>query len=117
MGNEFLVEFYSEELLRQPLNDAARVELAHLLTRLGRYSEGLAHDQELVRRHPLDPICRYNLACSLALLAQRDAAFEALEQALSLGYRDAAALQEDPDLASLRADPRFQSLLERMGPA
>ena len=82
LGQEFLVEFYAEELARHPDNDPVRFELAHLYTRLGRYAEGLAADRELLRRHPDDPIVRYNLACSLALSGLKDEALQRLREPL-----------------------------------
>lgn len=114
LGLEFLVEFYAEELSRHPGNDPVRFELAHLYTRLGRYSEGLAVDRELLARHPDDAVVRYNLACSLALTGQHAEALDRLEEAVELGYDDGPAMAEDPDLASLRAQERFQALLERL---
>jgi uncharacterized Ntn-hydrolase superfamily protein len=53
----------------------------------------------------------YNLACFEALAGRRDAAFDHLEEALGrdAGLKTLAA--DDPDLDSLRDDPRFARLL------
>lgn len=114
LGLEFLVDFYAEELARHPENDPVRFELAHLYTRLGRYAEGLAADRELMARHPDDPIVRYNLACSLALSGLKNEALQRLEEALELGYDDGPAMASDPDLESLRDEPRFVALQKRL---
>lgn len=114
LGQEFLVEFLGRALSRRPDNLPVLSELATLLTRLGRLEEGLAADQRLVQLAPGDPTVHYNLACSLALLARTDAALAALEQAVSLGYRDWEHLLGDEDLARLRPDPRFQELAARL---
>jgi len=114
LGQEFLVDFYAEELARHPDNDPVRFELAHLYTRLGRYAEGLAADRELLRRHPDDPIVRYNLACSLALSGREEEAYAGLERAIALGWSDAEHMEGDEDLASLRGQPRFEALLSRL---
>jgi len=50
----------------------------------------------------------YNLACSFALLDQRDPAFDWLFKALDAGFRPNGRLWLDPDLSSLRGDPRFR---------
>jgi Flp pilus assembly protein TadD len=114
-GAEFLAGFFETELRQKPENLAALVELGHLYTRLGRVREGLSVDRELARRLPDDPTVRYNLACSLALNGELDAAFAELGHALERGYRDAEHLAQDEDLAALRADPRFEALLARLG--
>ena len=73
------------------------------------------------RRAAEGPVARassyYNLACALAVKGEKDAAFEALGQAVANGYRDAAAMSADTDLASLRGDPRFEALKARMASA
>ena len=55
----------------------------------------------------------YNLACALARLDKVDDALAALGKALLLGYADAGHMQEDPDLAGLRGDKRFASLVDK----
>jgi Flp pilus assembly protein TadD len=111
LGLEFVAEFLGRAVERHPDNVEALAELANLLTRLGRLEEGLAADERLVRLAPADPTAHYNLACSLALLSRAEAALDALERAVALGYRDARHLLDDEDLASLRATPRFHALV------
>jgi hypothetical protein len=90
------------------------VELGHVYTRAKRFQDGLGIDRDLVRFAPGDPTFRYNLACSLALLARASEALDALEQAVSLGYADAEHLLADEDLASLRAEPRFLEIVRAL---
>jgi hypothetical protein len=54
----------------------------------------------------------YNLACSYSLTDQCDRAADAIEKALSLGYRDFNWLIKDPDLKKLRAHPRYKAIRE-----
>jgi len=114
-GLDFLAEFLEIELAHQPDNVDALAELGHVYTRLGRLPEGLAVDRRLVRLLPENSTVHYNLACSLALLGRVDEAFVALELSVQKGYDDGAHLAHDEDLVTLRGDPRFQTLLARLG--
>ena len=55
----------------------------------------------------------FNAGCSFALAGDPDAAFGALDVAIELGFGKAEQLSGDTDLESLRADPRWEGLLER----
>ncbi len=113
-GLSFLAEFYEIELAAHPENVEVLAELGHVYTRLGRIEDGLAVDHRLVALAPENPNVHYNLACSLALLHRDAAALDALESAVALGYSDAAFLETDDDLVSLRHEPRFRALIERL---
>lgn len=58
----------------------------------------------------------YNLACGYARTGRSDQAFEALNKAVDEGLAERATYEQDEDLASLRGDARFVSLLARMAP-
>jgi predicted Zn-dependent protease len=87
--------------------------LGHALTRAGRHEEALEVDRRLVGLQPGNAFVRYNLACSLSNLGRVDEAFLELEAAMELGYDDLRHMAEDPDLAKVRADPRWRALVER----
>src|SRR6266404_1324808 len=53
-----------------------------------RFEFSLKVDKQLSRLEPGNPLVFYNLACSYSLNAEFDRAANALEKALSLGYRD-----------------------------
>ncbi len=53
----------------------------------------------------------YDAACSLALAGDREQAFAMLRAAIRAGWRDAAHLQRDSDLESLRADARWKTVV------
>lgn len=110
------VELQFLEALRRrcPAHEPILEALGHLYTRVGRFQDGLQIDLELTRLRPHEPENWYNLACSHALLADRDKAIAALERAIDLGYSDAAWMRSDPDMASLREDPAFQVLLDKL---
>ena len=73
--------------------------------------------QELCRKGiellPDDPTWHYNLACSLAYVKDgHSAAFDELEKAIDLGFRNAEAIRKDGDLARLSSHRRYEELLE-----
>lgn len=54
----------------------------------------------------------YNAACHLALDGKKDEAFAKLSEAIASGWANVEHMQRDPDLVSLRDDPRWQPLVE-----
>ena len=56
----------------------------------------------------------YNLACGYAKLGQKDKALDALTSAVAEGFTQRQTYETDEDLAPLRADGRFQELLNRL---
>ncbi len=108
------VEFLEGVRSRLPAHPAVVESLGCLYTEMGKYTEGLQADQQMVEMEPQSPNAWYNLACSLSLTDQVDAAFTALEKAVSLGYNDAEWMQEDEDFLPIRTDPRFVRLLAQM---
>jgi tetratricopeptide (TPR) repeat protein len=74
----------------------------------GRYDEAKALLVDGLERHPGNPNLLYDLACIEALQGEREAALEHLEDAtVDAGLR--ACAPKDPDLESLRGDPRFSA--------
>jgi adenylate cyclase len=63
---------------------------------------------------PEDPGQLYNVACCHALGGEKDEALALLDKAIRNGYGHREWMENDSDLASLRDDPRFQSLLARL---
>jgi tetratricopeptide (TPR) repeat protein len=110
---DFELEFLGRILERDPFfADALRVHANNLAAK-GQYTRALQLDRRLVRLHPERSIPWYNLACSYAVLGMAEPGIDALRRALELGYRHIEHLRRDPDLKSLRHDPRFLRLLRR----
>ena len=62
---------------------------------------------------PDDPTWHYNLACSLAYFDKReDEAFDELEKAIDLGFRDTKAIVADTDLKRLSGKKRYDELVK-----
>jgi len=62
---------------------------------------------------PEDPTWRYNHACALAYYEKRAGeAFDSLEKAIDLGFRNAEAIAKDADLQRLRAHRRYAEIIE-----
>jgi ketosteroid isomerase-like protein/tetratricopeptide (TPR) repeat protein len=54
----------------------------------------------------------YNIACANSLAGHKDEALASLQKALNAGFSQDENLRTDPDLAPLRADPRFKSVID-----
>lgn len=104
------IEFIEGLVRRDPGYVDALQLLGDQYTQRGRYIEGLQVDERLARLEPHSPLVFYNLACSYSLTEQFERAAEALEKALTLGYRDFAWLAKDPDLRKLRKHELYQRI-------
>jgi tetratricopeptide (TPR) repeat protein len=111
LGQDFEISLFEGILERDPNSLPALLSLGELYTKIGRIGDGLAVDRKLAVIFPFEPVVHYNLACSLALSGLREDAVEALRKAVNLGYDDFEAMQNDPDLESVRDHPKFIELL------
>ena len=110
---DYEIRFFEGIAGRRPDFFEVLVVLGDLYTRRGFHEKGLHIDARLVRLAPRDPIVRYNLACSLSLTNQIDAAFEELERAIELGFHNVTLLEQDDDLDNIRQDERFRMILAK----
>jgi tetratricopeptide (TPR) repeat protein len=106
---------YFERAYELRQGDFMRVMLACYRARSGHDEEA----RELLEHVPLSPQGYYNLACTYALLGETQRALEYLERDFVENRLSPAALEKqkawargDPDLQSLREDPRFEVLTE-----
>ena len=102
-----------QHLELNPDDSRAATMCAVALCRLGEREEGLEWANRARDIDPDDSGVLYNVACLFALEARRDDALACLEQAFKSGFGARDWIANDPDLASLRGDPRFEALLSR----
>ncbi len=105
---------YYERAYALKQDDFMRVLLACYRARSGKASEA----RSLLGSVAVSPALFYNLACTHALLGDRDEALFWLGKELTENHREPASLRrqkvwaaQDPDLLSLREDPAFQALV------
>lgn len=84
------------------------------LCRLGDTAQGLDWARRALELDPADAGVRYNVACLYALEGLREEALTCLEDCVRLGFWNREWIRRDPDLASLRGDPRYEALLEAL---
>lgn len=87
--------------------------LAVSYAKLGRKKEAAAAFEALEKEHGDNGL--YQQAQVLAQWGQRDEAVAALERAFTVGDSGLVLARNDPMLAPLRSDKRFQGLLRRIG--
>lgn len=77
----------------------------------GQIERGLAWSARALELYPDDTSALVNCACVHARLDQRNAALDLLERAFARGCGKRDWVQNDPDYANLRGEPRFNRLL------
>lgn len=81
-------------------------------SRLGERTRGLEWARQATAVDPEDAGVCYNVACLLALEGEKDDAMEHLQRATRVGFARRDWIEHDPDLESLRDDPRFLELIQ-----
>ena len=111
---QFEIEFFEAIYRRCPDYTEVVGLLGGLYTKVGRVADGLRMDRKLVKLEPDNATAHYNLACSLALCKKRPDALKSLRKAVDLGYSDRDWMEQDPDYDSIRNEPRFKKLMEKV---
>jgi len=108
------VEAFKAITEAHPDNGEAWFKLGYCLHASGRLDEALVAHAKAAEFPQYRPVALYNLGCAHALKGNADAAFEALNKSIDSGFDNLKQLQEDTDLTSLRADPRWAPLVARL---
>ncbi len=100
----------------KPWSDDQRARYREALKQLADkdYATAAKTLTELSAARPKMPQLWYNLACALARQDKADEAVQALTQAVSAGWSDAAHLLDDDDFATLRPREDFQKLVQSL---
>lgn len=98
---------------REPGNARAWRMLGVARQQLKSYDAAIAAYSTAFRLEPENPLAIYNLGTVYALRNDPDRAFEWLGKAAALRVLDMTQIEQDTDLESLRADPRFKALLPK----
>jgi TolB-like protein/Tfp pilus assembly protein PilF len=84
---------------------------ASTLQLLGETARADEWARRAVQSDPSNPLLLYNIGCLYAKSGKPGLALDHVERAMELGMRNRDWLMTDPDLASIRDDPRFTALL------
>ncbi|MCY3969439.1 MAG: winged helix-turn-helix domain-containing protein [Acidobacteria bacterium] len=98
-------------LLRYPDDQRAIYLGAVALAREGRTDEALEWAARAETLDPQDAVALYNLACIACVCGDAESGLRYLESAITHGYPHLSWIENDADLAALRADPRFEGVV------
>jgi hypothetical protein len=92
----------------------ARGELARADALSGKHADAQRALGELLALSKRSHVSKYSLATIYAALGEKSRALDALDQAYAERSFSLDFLKTDPELDSLRSEPRFQALVLRM---
>jgi tetratricopeptide (TPR) repeat protein len=108
------VEEFRKLLEEFPFDFRANYHIAFAYLLLKNYPKSIHHFEIARRINPKDTLTLYNLACAYALHGKKDEALSALEGSVEAGFDDSKHMMADPDLESIRDDPRFLEIIRRL---
>ncbi|MDX1477121.1 MAG: tetratricopeptide repeat protein [Saprospiraceae bacterium] len=108
------VRIAAERLDLNPGDTRALYMGANGLVALGRKEEGLEWLQRALILEPTDSMLLYNAGCIYAMLGMKEEALNSLERAEEHGLKQIEWYHNDNNLDSIRTEPRFLQLLQRI---
>ena len=108
-------ELMKDVVEKHPNMHGIRPFMAMFLGAQGNHEEALAQLTPDVKRNgEVDADISYSIGSVYALEGLHGDAFEWLERSISLGNANRPCFENDPNWASLRDDPRFREIIERL---
>jgi serine/threonine protein kinase/tetratricopeptide (TPR) repeat protein len=108
-------ELMKDVIEKHPNMHGIRPFMAMFLSAQGKHDEALAQLTPDVKRNgEVDADVSYSIASVYALEGLQGDAFEWLDRSVALGNANRPCFENDPNLASLRGDPRFAELMTRV---
>jgi TolB-like protein/Flp pilus assembly protein TadD len=108
------VRLMEERLELNPSDARAANLLAATYANFGDEAKALEYAERSLAIDPDDAMLLYNVCCTYTLLGRNDEAIACLERAVDKGFGHREWLDHDPDLNSLRQNPRFQAIMRGM---
>ena len=106
-------ERVSAYVTRHPESPRAYYLGSGVLFELGERRQGLEWVGRALSVDPADPGVHYNVACTLAIAGEKERALHHIERAIDCGFVGLDWLENDPDLATFRDEPRFKAAIAR----
>jgi tetratricopeptide (TPR) repeat protein len=106
-----------QHLERVPEDVRARILLSSTFASLGEEGSALRELHVAVALRPNDANILYNGACVFAKLGKKPEALDMLEKSQARGFGNVDWWTRDPDLISLRDEPKFHEILARSSAA
>ena len=85
---------------------------ANALTQLNEHERAIRWAERALEMEPDEHQVLYNVACVYALLGEQERAIDCLQKSVTQGWGQKQWMMNDPDLASLRGNSRFEKLIE-----
>lgn len=108
------VSIYRTLLAADTSDLEAALQLGRGLNHLKRYQDAVAPLLQASQGPAQRSSALYNLSCAYARIGERDLAIQTAGRAIESGFTTRHYFEHDEDLASVRDDPRFQSLLSAL---
>jgi adenylate cyclase len=107
----------ADRALRDAPDDERALYMSGIaLMTLGEVAKGRERLDQAVALKPHTYAVLYNAACGFARAGETAKALDLLDRAVGTGQGFRAWIEHDPDLDSLRGDPRFKQILARLPP-